>query len=344
MVCACLKSFSQTERLTSASNGYQSGDLIVKQQVGYQDAGAFGQGIIWDFSFLQSINDAYEVNYFYADFADTLLLCGREPSARFYYKQSGDTLYSIGFENNTSIMRYFIPEVKLKFPLSYGDTLYSAFAGLGQYGRRMPLNVAGYTRVKYDALGTLKVPDYPGGIPALRTHTQRYYTQASMDSLQMKIDTWSWYVQGTRYPVFESIQTNIISFKRLYNGDSIAQDTAIFQTSFYYPPSAQTSEYMQNANNQLDITNPINSVFTHANYLPNPVVDNLYINYNLVRNANVWFSLHSQGGVPLVQTTPENRQSGYNQDIISMSGFIQGSYSLYVHVDNMVLMQVIIKH
>jgi hypothetical protein len=334
---------SQNLRLTTADNAYQSGDVIVKQQVEWMDAGAFGQGIEWDFAFLQPINTQYEVRYFHPDSTDMTLICGREPSARFYYRQRGDTLYAVGFENNTSIMNYFAPEIRLKFPMNFGDTLYSTFAGNGQYGRRVTMNVGGYTRVKYDATGTLKVPDFPNGVPALRTHTQRYYTQATMDSLQMKIDTWSWYVQGTRYPVFESIKTAIVSFKHLYNGDSIAQDTTTFQTSFYYPPTEQTNTiYSQQGSENQALTGAA-AVFTKANFLPNPVVESLYVSYTLTRNANIWFSLHSNGGVPLFQTSPSNKPAGYNQAVIPMGSLIQGTYTLFVHVDDMVLMENIIK-
>jgi len=194
---------SQILRLTSEENAFTAGDLVVKQQVEYKDAGTYGRGKTWDFSFLQPINEEYEVNYFYPDSTDFSLICGQEPDARYYFRLRNDSLFSVGFENNTSIMRYGMlelgsvsgaelgsmsgAELKLKFPLSYGDTLRSIFEGRGQYGRRVPMYVKGYTRVVYDADGTLKIPDFPNGVPTYRTHTRRYYTQATRDSLQMKI-------------------------------------------------------------------------------------------------------------------------------------------------------------
>ena len=104
----------QVLRLTSAENAFTAGDVIVKQQVEYKDAGTYGRGKTWDFSFLQAINEKYEVNYFYPDSTDFSLICGREPDARFYYQLRNDSLFSVGFENNTSIMRYEKPELKLK--------------------------------------------------------------------------------------------------------------------------------------------------------------------------------------------------------------------------------------
>ena len=333
---------SQILRLTVADNAYTAGDVIVKQQVEYKDAGTYGRGIIWDFAFLQPINEEYEVKYFYPDSTDFTLFCGREPDARFYYKLQNDSLFSVGFENSTSIMRYEKPELKLKFPLNYGDTLRSIFEGRGQYGRRVPMHVKGYTRVIYDADGTLKIPDFPDGVPAYRTHTRRYYTQATRDSLQMKIDTYSWYVTGTRYPVFESIQTNVVRVTKFQNGSEQATDTTIFETSFYYPPTKQTNIYDEQNGDNPPLAG-IEAVFTEADWQPNPVVENLYISYKLTRNATVWFSVHSNGSIPLCQTPQQNLQAGYNQTIIPMSMLPTGSYSVYVHVDDMVLMQTIIK-
>jgi hypothetical protein len=293
---------------------------------------------------LQAINEEYEVNYFYPDSADFSLICGREPDARFYYRQQNDTLFAVGFENNTSIMDYFLPEARLKFPLNFGDTLRSNFAGAGQYGRRVSMNVSGSTTAIYDADGTLKIPDFPDGVPALRTHTQRYYSNASMDTLQMKIDTWSWYVSGTRYPVFESVQTSVIKFEKLYNGDSIPHDTVIFQTSFYYPPTQQTNIYNDTQNAENPILTGINAVFTEADWQPNPVIENLFISYKLTRAATVWFSVHSNGSIPLCQTPQQYLQAGYNQTIIPMSSLPIGTYTVFVHVDDMVIMQTIIKN
>jgi hypothetical protein len=338
----CLPLSGQVLRLTASDNAFLMGDVVVKQQVEYRDAGSHGHGIIWDFAFLQPINEQYEVKYFYPDSTDFSLICGREPSARFYYRLQNDTLKSVGFENNTSIMNYFLPEVKLKFPFNFGDTLRSNFAGAGQYGRRVNMSVSGYTSTIYDADGTLKIPDFPDGVPALRTHSQRFYTQATRDSLQMKIDTWSWYVAGTRYPVFESIQTSVVSNTTFANGSQQQNDTAIFQTSFYYPPTQQTNIYAeQNAENQ--ILTGINAVFTEADWQPNPVVENLYISYKLTRNATVWFSVHNNGSISLCQTPPQHLQAGYNQTIIPMNALISGTYTVYVHVDDMVLMQTVIK-
>lgn len=328
--------------LTDDMNLPQAGDVLVKQQVEYKDAGIYGQGVVWDFMFLQPVNMEYKVEYFYPDSADFSLICGQEPDARYYYRKQNDSLLAVGFENNTSIMTYHRPELKLKFPLNFGDTLYSGFEGSGQYGRRAPMYVKGYTRVKYDAEGIMKTPDFPDGIPAYRTHTRRYYTQAMRDSLQVKIDTYSWYVSRNRYPVFESIETKIVRFTDFYDGSQQENDTTVFKTSFYYPPGEQTNIYAEQTGQSQQLTDAT-SVFTEAGWQPNPVVENLFVDYKLTRDAKVWFSVHTNAGIPVTQTPPQNLQAGYNQTVIPMSGLPVGTYSVYVHIDDMIIMQTIIK-
>jgi hypothetical protein len=54
------------------------------------------------------------------------------------------------------------------------------------------------------------------------------------------------------------------------------------------------------------------AVFTEATMLPNPVISNLYINYKLTRPAKIWFSIHSNAGIPVKQTTAQDMPVGNN--------------------------------
>ncbi len=119
--------------LTREGNAYRAGDLLVKQQVEFKDPGAAGRNITWDFSMLQPINEDYKLRYFLPDslrFPDKI--CGLEHNTRYYYRQRNDTLITTGFENATTMMQYTQPELRLKYPYNYGDTLYSAFTGEGE--------------------------------------------------------------------------------------------------------------------------------------------------------------------------------------------------------------------
>lgn len=340
---------AQSHRLTVDRNAYRPADRIVKQQVEYKDPGASGKEISWDFRLVQPINEDYQLDYFIPDSTHMDTLCGKEHNTRYYYSQKRDSLWAIGFENSTTLMEYLKPELKLRFPFGYGDNLRSNFEGTGQYSHRLDLKVKGYTRVEADAEGELLLPDFETVKRALRVHTLRYYTQTGRDSIVMQLDTYAWYADGVRYPVFESITTKLI--KKAHNPPSPLGeetggevDTTVFTTSFYYPPELQTSQVQTDPIPEIAETlHGAEAVFTEATMQPNPVVSNLYINYKLTRSANIWFSVHNNAGIPVHQTKPQARPVGNNYITINMSNIMTGTYTIYVHVDDMVIQMNVIK-
>ncbi|MDD4993090.1 MAG: hypothetical protein PHR83_12750 [Paludibacter sp.] len=343
--CVVLSVMAQ-HNITNAGNAYRAADQLVKQQVEFKDPGSSGKDLHWDFSMVQPINEDYKLDYFIPDSTQMNRLCGMEHNTRYYYLQHNDSLWATGFENSTTYMEYVTPELKLKFPFAYGDTLYTQFKGAGEYCHRDSICVKGYTRVIADAEGELKLPEFETVKKALRVRTLRHYTETGKDSVEMTLDTYSWYAAGIRYPVFESIKTTLSKKgdKKDELGESI-NDTTVFSTSFYYPPEKQISvgQATITTDTGTALTQDISSVFTEGQYMPNPVVDNLYITYKLTRPAKVWFTLHNNIGVAQCSTSPENRSQGYNTTTINMSGLMTGTYTLYVHVDDMVLRQVVVK-
>jgi hypothetical protein len=330
-------------RLSFDRNAYRAADQMIKQQVEFIDPGNSGKGVVWRFNMLQPINENYPLHYFIPDSTKMNILCGQEHNTRYYFRQQSDSLWALGFENLTTIMKYQKPELKLKFPLCYGDTLFSRFEGVGQYGQQLNLSVKGYTRVHVDAVGDLDLPCFETIKNALRVHTQRHYTETGKDSMEMDIDTYAWYAKGIRYPVFESIKTCIS--RRYLKTNENTQDTTVFTTSFYYPPEKQISEIQTDPipENNMDEVMGAASVFTEAKYTPNPVETNLYLSYKLTRPAQVWFTLHNNVGLPLLSSVKQNLSEGNNSEILNMSGLRTGIYTLYVHVDDMVLQKNVIK-
>lgn len=337
---------AQVQKLTNDFNAFRPDDLIIKQQVEFKDPGSKGKNLTWDFSMLQPINEEYTLKYFIPDsmFIDTI--CGMEHRTRYYYYQKQDSLWAKGFENSTTLMNYIKPELQLKYPFAYGDTLFSYFEGEGEYSHTFPLFVKGYTRVEADAEGEIMLPEFEKVKKSLRVHTLRYYTETGKDSIEMILDTYAWYADGYRYPVFESVKTNLIKKLPTTSGEGLGGevDTTVFTTSFYYPPEKQvsTTDLPEQETDNSNI-NPIYQVFTEATYMPNPVLDNLLVSYKLIRSANVWFSLHNASGIPIRQTSPNVIPEGFNTTEINMSQQISGAYTLYVHVDDMMVKQVIIK-
>jgi len=341
----CLNA-QNSHSLSTGLNAYRAADQLVKQQIEFKDPGSLGKSMTWDFSTIQPINEAYTLNYFIPDSTDMFRLCGMEHDTRYYFRQQKDSLQATGYENSTTFMEYKVPELRMHFPFAFGDTLFSYFEGVGEYCHLLPLAVKGYTRIIADAEGELKLPEFETVKKALRIRTLRHYTETGKDSVEMTLDTYSWYAAGIRYPVFESIKTTLSKKgdKKDETGESM-NDTTVFTTSFYYPPEKQTAQV------QTDPTPPeVNeallgaaAVFTEAQLMPNPVIDNLVISYKLTRPAKVWFTVHNNLGIPLCQTTPENQNEGSNSSYVPMSSLITGVYSLYVHVDEIVMKISVVK-
>ncbi|MTK53884.1 T9SS type A sorting domain-containing protein [Paludibacter sp.] len=308
-----------------------AGDSIIKQQMEYVDPGAAGRDITWDFRTVRPVDDAYNLRY-KAITSDTLQLMGIEHRTIYRYQVKGDILLHTGFENATTLMEYSQPEIKMKFPFHYGDTISSRFAGTGEYCHRLPLHVAGITTTLADGSGTLFTPDGKEYKKILRVKNLREYSETGVDSVTMRLETWSWYVKGNRYPIFETVKTATHKTGK--------EETEHKVTSFFYPPMQQGQQTdttgLAEKESELGNLPAIDRIFTNCKLLPNPVESQLRIEYDLAQNATINFSLHDAIGVPKITTSPKQQQVGHYTENISMSGFSRGVYPLYVTVNGMV--------
>jgi len=138
----------------------------------------------------------------------------------------------------------------------------------------------------------------------------------------------------------QSTDNQKVKFSNLIFNDSVSYFTFGYNVNDLNNQNSNSN----NTGNQQNIPiSGINAIFTEADWQPNPVRENLYISYKLTRPATVWFTVHSNASIPLCQTLQQTLQAGYNQTVIPMSHLATGTYTVYVHVDDMVLMQTIIK-
>ncbi|WP_313381499.1 T9SS type A sorting domain-containing protein [Proteiniphilum saccharofermentans] len=345
-------------KLSENNHNFRRGDVVYKYQAKYREPGVAGQEQIWDFSKLHILDDHYQIKYFYPSEEDTTSICGLEHGTRYYYRIQRDSIWSTGFENYTTFLKYNKPELKIKFPLHYGDILNSTWEGEGIYGNLFPLNIKGYTEVFADAEGQLILPAENVIDSVLRVHTVRYYEETGKDSLKMTLDMYSWYSPHNRHPIFESIETI------LHRND---KDTTVFSTSFYYLPekwsqiedeeklsdSLKTDKLFSKINEKSfnDIlkeeeegdNSSVNAVLTNVRMAPNPVKDNLTVQYELIRRAQVQFALYNISGILLLRTPRKTLIEGRYTELIPMRHLMIGTYVVHVYVDDLVLSRLIIK-
>lgn len=315
------------------------GDSILKQQVDYIDPGTFGTNILWNFQNVKPINDYYSL-YYAESMADSSVFGGTEHGTVYYYKVHGDSLFHTGYENSTTLMRFKEPELRLKFPFRYKETIESYFIGEGEYCNRIPLHVSGKTVAEADATGTLITPLGLKFENVLRIKTLREYEETGKDSLTMHLESYAWYVKNNRYPVFETIKT---STKKTGKHD-VEHKVA----SFFYPPADQAGLLADTSNwnreYQTEESLSIDQIFSNCRLMPNPVHSQLKIEYDLINDATVSFRLCDSRGVVKIVTSPLIKQAGYYTETFNMDGFIAGVYLLYVNADNFIKIMKVIKN
>lgn len=256
--------------LEKSTNLPRSGDCILKQEVSYQSPGEKGTEVIWNFSELENKTQNYELWYISPHFgSDTII--GIEHRTLYYYRLSGDTLFSPGYENTTTLINYRVPESLLVFPFPYGRSFTTFFGGKGKYCNRLGIDICGKSTVTADAKGRMILPGGDTLRHVLRVHTYKLifeqmnpallfttvysdtFTSPACyrdsvnqylagDSSYYQIDTYRWYAEGYRYPVFESIHSAICKS---------GSKSTHFTTSYYYPPEEQYYDLDGDPENQL---------------------------------------------------------------------------------------------
>jgi len=215
--------------LQSQLNMPRANDLIIKQQVEYKDPGRSGEEVLWDFSRLKVVNDAYELAY---STPNDTIITGMEHLTQYHYVLQNDSLLLLGFDNPTTHLHNIQPEVLLKFPFQNGDITGSYYYGHGKYGNRLEMDVMGTTQTVADACGMMILPSKDTLKQVLRTHTIKYIAEntvpisdsyyeklksplvISTDSIDRRlatdtvlfvVETFRWYEKGYRYPIFETV-------------------------------------------------------------------------------------------------------------------------------------------
>lgn len=313
-----------------------STDSLVIYKQPYQDITDDGTDCVWDFS--KTITDTV-VSYvdFFNNKTDTLSFGVHRCGANSYRKTVQDTLFDLGYETSHTYIRYSKPEKLFKFPFAYKDSVVSSFSGKGEYCHLMPLYVEGTSIVKADAQGRLILPDMTID-SVLRVHTQRRYHETGRVKSQVVVDMYRWYSGWCRYPIFEN--TRITTFTD--------NDTVTFAMAYYYSPEPpyyhlrQKEDVADGKDTAVYVEN-IGDVFTEAVFAPNPVYSGLHISYKLTRSASVYFSIHYNGGIMVFKTQERQECEGYHDTTLNMSSCPIGVYVLYVHVDDMILSETIVK-
>ena len=331
-----IKSFFALSAILCVSMLYAvDNNTYIKQQVAYQDPGAKGKEMTWDFGMLSPINEEYTVAYSIPDSNYMHQWCATEHRTRYYYTLTADTIWRTGYENPTTFVQYTQSEAVLRLPLRYGDTLTTTFVAKGEYGHRIPMTLSGTNTIEVDAQGKLILPDKTYE-QVLRVHSQRQYVESGLDSTAMLVNKYQWFAAESYIPVFESVT----AYEMVEDSMQLA-----FQTSFYYHVEDTTDSTPNELAPVVDetIEDAASALLTDLSYLPNPIQTDLQVRYTLVQDATVYMHMHNALGMPMYSVPACAETAGEHIVQINMGGWMQGEYTLYIHADDQLVQQIIIK-
>jgi hypothetical protein len=349
--------------LQSELNLPRVGDEIIKQQVQYKDPGRSGANVIWNFGQLESINDEYSLVYsvpeligdsiyimgqdtiYSADLVNDYLFIGTEHNTMYYYRFSGDTLWTIGHENAVNLLKYTQPLLTNVFPTHYGDTLAAAYAAHGMYSMTVPFKTIGKTNIEVDAFGMMILPSGDTLRHVMRTQTVRNFSEilptADGDSIRLNTrqKNYQWYSKGYRYPLFETIRTVV---------SQDATEINRFATAFFYPPQEQY--YLQDEAN-LAILDSLENEQTDPwagltyNIFPNPVkTAPLNVELYLPKPVNnIPVQMRSTMGAIVLDKKQGYHQAGIYNFQLDLGNVPIGNYILDIWLDDHLISYTIMK-
>lgn len=337
--------------LQSKLNNPREGDSFVKEQVAYRKPDMSGTNCVWDLSNLTEKGE-YSVEYFSRD---DFSLMGAENKGLIMYSLSEDSLLMKGYENSNNLVLYGKAALLMKFPLFFGATTESVFRGRGKHNDQMESVVTGKIHTAADASGSLILPgnDTLNNVIRIHIHKIEYGYHAPIsstfdinepvddvlisDSLskqtpdEIVTDTYQWYEEGYRYPVFETVASS-----RRINGENYS----LRQESYLYHPLEQTWLPEDTANlavldkKQLEkerIRLEKESKILFFDCYPNPVRESLSVELSVKQTTALRLSLLDAAGRELYRSEIKNR-SGFIKETLNMNVYPAGTY--FINVSN----------
>lgn len=350
-------------------NLFRAGDVTLKKQIKYENLGRNGKSVLWDLGNIEVLNDKYRVSFKEQE-AFPSRMTEIQHGTRYYYDVRNDSVLQIGFENNTTLMNYDYPEITVKYPMQYGDSISGIFHGRGLYCDKAAIRMFGTYKTSTDAFGTLILPDGDTLRNVLRVHTERimsnlYYPVDSLENITFgrcfsadsinkyldcglnvyKTDIYRWYAPACRYPVVETVKTV---------GEGMGNPVIV--TAFYYSPSDQEFLTFDENNNKVkqkmlycgngdcygDKTRPNNLDY---NIFINRDETEIRLEYISQKESKVLLSLYTISGMCIFnKEVMGNSYDGISIEKINIGSLKPGVVILDICVDNRHYCEKIIKH
>lgn len=290
-----------------------------------------GRNCIWDFSNISTDTaDIVDIHYYNSSDTDTCYIGLHREHAHYYYQLAQDTLWQIGYETSRTHVLYSFPLPVMRYPFVYGDSLSGFFDGNGQYCHILPFSIEGAFSTTATAIGQLKLPDIQIDT-VLHVRSIINYHEKKHAQNNISEERHLWYSPYCRYPVFETILVHTVT----------KTDTISVASAYYIPQEQKDMPKREDLDEKPE--NAMDSLITNVRYVPNPVYADLQIQYSLVRPAQVFISVHHNGGTTIFHTPICHEEEGEHTVLVNMAGMQVGSYTIYIYADDSVVSGNIIK-
>jgi hypothetical protein len=157
------------------------------------------------------------------------------------------------------------------------------------------------------------------------------------DSGYVEIDVYLWFVEGSRYPVFETVES-----RRVCNQNVIMST----RTAYLFRPAEQRQQLGEEPQQELKANTPaeIQEIKTHANIsiYPNPVKDQLKVAIQLQEKQPVQIFLYDMQGQTVYKGSLRQAKGSFTETI-GMEHLPQGHYVLRIQAGNGSVKKVVVK-
>lgn len=333
--------------LSKDCNMPRGGDEFAMQRVEFLSPGDGGENRIWDFSSVGVVDADYRIRYEVE--GDSIVTITKNRTA-YSYRMVGDTLLWAGYENRLTCMRDSAAALSMLFPMGFGQELSREFYFKGLYSQTKEIAAAGRAVIAVDGKGMLYLPAGDTLRSVLRL--KRVYDSkvkifkygdslaatVDNDSLLRHIETiHSWYAEGYRYPVAETIEHVYRSGEKVLSR---------FRSAFICPPSEQTFSGLdeenaavrakmlydpqQNSESDYDSESDANVSLAKVSLATYGTEVTISID-NIGINADVELILTDVAG-RVYDSIPRRRASGCYIETIPITSLPNGEYVLYVNI------------
>ena len=330
--------FAQQIALTKEQHLPLVGDSIVFSEIPHRNLVIpMGSDCVWDYSSLITDSSCLESNYC-ASSNDSSHFVHHFSHTHHQYELNTDTLLYVGFENTGISVKFVRKRGALVYPFAYGDSLYSEFSGVGNYFHKKTYPIEGKSLVRAAGWGKLILPECAFD-SILLIHSKHTYKNHLDDSANVVEEFFQWYHLNYRYPLFE--------VARKYN--SLHSNCPTLMYACYHIPLDESlvrnaDDEVIKEDNKSVLFPEIDSILTDIHFYPNPVYDDLTISYRQKQNATIFFSLHHNSGLCVYQSPIRLQQVGEYTEYIPMSCLAIGAYVVYIHVDDKIVSDNVLKY